>query len=809
VIEVNLSPPSTTRERDSLVGDLRAVRRMRHRRFAIVRALKKVVEVGVPVRDENALYALSGLRELCGWTADQRNILPAFNKVLINELRRLEDKDLGDAAIVLFGGATRHIGRDLSERRRAAAELLDVDEADFAQEEERILDIIAWRLQGVFWPTENRNRPIPSTLFLPIFASACFVAALITFGNNYAYRTMWIWLVRAILAATAIACAFIYARARNIRSLQASSKSRQLGPDVDFLPKGTAYSLQRRAGLDIPLTRLEAEVFALAITSPSILRSRVVESYQPEQRTLRQKVTVDIQIPGRILSSIEQSEPSLDRRLRIPFPVVVLPKGELNDNLKVRGADDSLVPSFSYREYLALVAGVLRMLLLKAYSIEHNASAVTPLAAPPLDTSRLPLEAIKAERIALQAVMQRGAHRRRRVNRQKDIVLEGTIESAVDGILSLGGQSANGDSESHAPSMMVLKLAAELVRKLSNHYAVVADAECNSAGRMLLSYERMVVPELEIAAFRRGQRARWLKGWLELMLGSRPVDLLLELDNAPTCQSYHLVTACPEGLYLREQELEGIDEYFSGHGRRQTLVPPYYRVRQRLGQPHAHFYARFFPTPKVIDGVREPLPDLKLSFYETPPGSQFRASVVSLSSFILIWIVGYALSRSAKLDHDIGTDAPTILLAFPAIIAAWLGFDNPARRLLEGTLGARISLIGSALAAILASGLFVIYRANVPILHGTFHPFPIYITFLGIQETSWAWLAAFSLINTAIATYAWLVRTWEFKYLASRKRAKVQDVSRLPWEDLPVHHDTPTAIAGSDERGPIRPMKVD
>ena len=563
----------------------------------------------------------------------------------------------------------------------------------------------------------------------------------------------WTDLALRLLAGIGVVlCAWFYTKESYVRELKHSSVRRTLGREVEFLPPRSALALQLRAGTVRPVEPLEAEIFALAIIEPASLRQRISERYEPGRRTLWQQVNAAIQIPGQLIdpegtidgpdgprgaSEEEAVEKAVkDRKVtfqslgQIPFPVVIPPKGYLNDELVILDSSGERLSCFSYSEYLLIVASVLRMLLLKAYNL-HNAD-------------QLPRKSRDAERKALACIMQRGAPSMQE------------IEKAVESIVNL---SIVTDENEPKCDSATLGIAGELVRKLSGRYAIVAPMECTPEGRMTFEYRRRIVPVLELGLNQNGIRLRWVLDRLSILLGARPVDLTVPLENAPTCQSFHVDIDCPEGLYLRNQQLPGIDEYLNRFDRQTATVPPYYRLRRRLGQPYAHLYARAFPAPR--EG--EVLPEFKVSFWEVPPGSLFRAAVVAVSTALLVWLVGWVLPRASNP----GTDVPAVILAFPAIAAAWLGFDEKRRRLLEGTLLSRLSLLLSATLALAASGLFMLNSAKLPLLHDSI-PFPITVSFLGIHEASWGILVCLSLINSLTIGYVCLLRTWEFRYLAAR-----------------------------------------
>ncbi|MET7707492.1 hypothetical protein [Micromonospora sp. NPDC005413] len=453
--------------------------------------------------------------------------------------------------------------------------------------------------------------------------------------------------------------------------------------------------------------------------------------------------------------------PSSPEQPVILFPVLVPRKGEMVDNLRVLAADGSDLPILSYRQYLQLVAQVLRTLL----DISHGHDI----------SQGRHLEAFEAERLALGAVMARADQ-----NGKYD------DDSGSQAIRTIVGSDAGSSVVNEA----ALVLASQLVKKLTSHYAVVAAVPCPPDGRFVVSYERMMTPVLELAPASNGI-LNWLKARARLIFGSRPVDFSITLDNACTTQSYHLIIDAQDGVFVGIQESPKLIDYFTAHwerlkeGRRRAAVkrrragenqdspspmpvaselntpPPYYRFRRRSGQRYAHFYTRFFPEPieKLRNGDR--VPDVRFRFYEVPPGSVFRAVITSSAAALLIWLIGFVASRKA----DPGTDVPAFLLVFPAVAAAWLGFDGQPRRLLEGTLAARISLMATVLCSIAASGLFMIYKAELPYLRwdNLFH-----MRILGIDSLAWTILTLVALLNAASITYIYLARTWEFMHLSSR-----------------------------------------
>ena len=427
-----------------------------------------------------------------------------------------------------------------------------------------------------------------------------------------------------------------------------------------------------------------------------------------------------------------------------------MPKGAFSDNFQVFGADGEHVSTLAYREYLQLVAGILRLFLRLAYGLTGPRGSQD---FPAGKSASADSDVRHLEHKALCEIVRRA-------------------DANVQVKALLGVSPVSKDAEDIAKLLekldvppgrkVFLNLAAELVRRLSLHYAMVASVQLPQSGRICIRYRRALIPELELAPDAEGQKIALVvravergKGWLRVLFSTRPVSVTVSLDNSWTCQSYHVWVNAPEGLYLARQKLVATDEYMNSLAKgAPTLL--HYRFRRRLGQSYAHFYGRFFPVP--IEGSRRP--KLQLDFFEVPPGSDFGAAVAAGAAFALIWLVGSVMSRTG----DPGTDAPAFLLLFPGVAASWLGFDAPTHRLFEGTLAARLSLVLTTVVSVAASGLFMAYEGGlswfvVP-MHG--------IAVLGVSQLWWAVLIAVSCLNTLYEGFRWWRLSWRFKYLASR-----------------------------------------
>jgi len=208
-----------------------------------------------------------------------------------------------------------------------------------------------------------------------------------------------------------------------------------------------------------------------------------------------------------------------------------------------------------------------------------------------------------------------------------------------------------------------------------------------------------------------------------------------------------------EGMYLREQKPIDYQETVKVFARN-APSQAHLHLRPRLGQHFGHFYARYFP-----EFAKGETPRVRFRFREVPPGSLIRAAVTAISSFALIWVVAYV-----SAFRDPNTDAPVLLLAFPAIAATWLGFESSSRNLLEGRLAARISLIVTVMTSLAASALFVIDKATPDaelVWAGG-------VSFLWIEEVKWSILLAVSFANAIYLAYLYWLSTYEFYYFLTR-----------------------------------------
>jgi hypothetical protein len=351
----------------------------------------------------------------------------------------------------------------------------------------------------------------------------------------------------------------------------------------------------------------------------------------------------------------------------------------------------------------------------------------------------------QAELDALTHIMSR----RDRAGEAPDLILNSNWHSVLDSVPLTDRKKTNAK-----------QWAIGFVRMLSSHYAIVAPVEFDSHGRGFIKYEQNIIPDLTLSKFDR----------LKVVLGARPIDLSLSLRAASTCQSFHLRVNGGDGIYVGEQQLVDASLTLSQMGVGAT-VPPHYRFRRRLGQAYAHFYCRVFPEPakvRLAGGVDERAeePQVRLKYFETPPGSLLRAAVSAVACLFLVWLVGVVSSR----NPDPGTDAPAFLLSLPALVAAWLGFDSPGRRLLEGTMAARSSLLVTVMTSIVASGVFMGHKALDA--EAGYRWFKLPTSIFWISDVSWLIINLVALLNVVLVIYLYVKRTAYYTYLISRPQGE-------------------------------------
>lgn len=471
--------------------------------------------------------------------------------------------------------------------------------------------------------------------------------------------------------------------------------------------------------------------YARSILYPSAQRARIVEEISPQKRTLRQRVSTILNV-----STSQVCETLL-------FAALTPVKGELQDDLKIY-VDDSPVATLTHREYLVLTCMVLEALLVPTQgSLDER------------ETKQLAGDTDAA----LRLMVRRG---------QIDAQSLKKMDEYADRIASLAGKAGGS-----------LLMAAALLRKLANNYAIVVEipprqdavATQRSVDKRNLSYERFIIPALQLAPRKKPLRA--LHDRLGALLGARPVQVRINVANAASTDSYHLFVMGPEGTYVGWQDMPDPGGIFRQPSVDEDLCEPYARLQRRKGQRYLHLYTRSIPE-SMADKL-----NVDIGFYEVPPGSMAGASLAAGASFVLIFIAALIMSRSSvTVPITLGSDFPALVLAFPAVAGALVGFETRTSSLVGGTLSSKASSFLTIILSLGASGLFMAQEAESassatrhPIKKITdlldFHLFGIK-NILGVETMWWQILTVVALFNLLYALYIWTARTASFYWLAYR-----------------------------------------
>ncbi|MEV6012612.1 hypothetical protein AB0M29_38210 [Streptomyces sp. NPDC051976] len=505
--------------------------------------------------------------------------------------------------------------------------------------------------------------------------------------------------------------------AGNLRVKSSTKPDKPQGSRAESEPEDEEIRQLRREGLQKKVSAEEARLFARAILKPKAMRERVTESYEANRRTLHQKVSINLRL--------DDDCRDYAKNQKVTLPLLVPEKGELLDDFRVFDTDGKPVRTMPYREYLATAAAVVH------YMLDETPAARQEGSRDQREDSR---EALwEMERSALRHIM------RPRFTLSPQVIEKAKQEMRTK-IERLGINNQT-------------KPVLSLIERLTTHYVVLACVDVPDDGQLTVTYERTVIPSQQENTKAAGPRLKRLIG---VFLGARPMYVSVPLGNAWSAQSYHLQVAGPEGLYLSHQSIEPDDNsLYAGDG-------AYATFRRRLGQRYGHFYSRSLAVPEG----RGTSPKARFTFYETPPGSDFQATVAAVSTFLLLWIIGFVVSNAHPADDVLGSDAPVLLLAFPGVAASWVGYESQPG-LLSRSLSALLSLMGTVAFSITGSALFMLY-------HGRIHPeifehkIPGGLAVLGVDKIWWGGLIVFSLANAMMISYRWIVRSRMYSRLASR-----------------------------------------
>lgn len=387
------------------------------------------------------------------------------------------------------------------------------------------------------------------------------------------------------------------------------------------------------------------------------------------------------------------------------LPITLARKGTLFDDLQIMTEDGGECPSLSYSEYLSLVATVLRQLIALA-----NEDA--------FDEYTRHLEDELLEYISDRA--------------PKNSSDASSARKLLSRLQTLTGKSAAG------------RLSVNLANKLIFQYPIVVPVPPSGATAgwiVLRTVQRRLLP-LDSPNWRWLVPMPWLLDRARKLLGVRPSAFNVSLETAILTSSYHLEFMGPPGTYLARQEVTGID----AGGR------SYIRMRRRLGQRYAHLYMREASRRKVRQVLDA---RLRMHFFERMPGSMGPASVSAVSAFVLLCI-------ASSLDNAGGGqrgDIIAVLLAFPGIVAAWIGLERPGGPI-GGSMAARLSSLLTVLATLIGTASYF----------GVITDGADWISELsiGYAKGNWVIIVGIAALNAIWTSYSWIRRSYEYSAILGR-----------------------------------------
>ncbi|SNT32214.1 hypothetical protein SAMN05421812_104479 [Asanoa hainanensis] len=350
----------------------------------------------------------------------------------------------------------------------------------------------------------NKRRLSLFTAFCVMLAFGAAIAALSTKLVRHVNGGFHEGIVRGACAVAAGVLGVIVFRRlkRNLAGASDADNTAAMQPSIDYL-----QSLQARAAdhLEDVYTKEAVVTFISLITARARHRSRVIESIDLEERIATQHVSIEYNLP---LVADDKGESRF-------IPLLLPPKGQLVDNLKITDASGKPLTDLSFEESTQLVAAGLRILMLEAAALQAGSKT---------GVGQLTEKVRALELILLGQLARRGA------------VGQGEAKRLLDKAFKDYGDSITGEGVDELR---------RYVDALTSTYPIVAVVPTGSISsrRVLLRYERTLIP----AALNRGGL-----GWVRVILGLRPNKIVVPSSSALTAGSFHLYVAGPPSMYVLE-----------------------------------------------------------------------------------------------------------------------------------------------------------------------------------------------------------------------------------------------------------------
>ena len=296
---------------------------------------------------------------------------------------------------------------------------------------------------------------------------------------------------------------------------------------------------------------------------------------------------------------------------------------------------------------------------------------------------------------------------------------------------------------------------------VSTNYVVVAELPRRS--RYQLTYTQNAPVFTRTAKTSEGPTRRLL-GWLRYLNVSHdavPTNLEVSMEQAKSCGGLHVAIRVPIRMHVASIWFVEEDGLAVPKIRKlkHNLHVPHFR-RSGLGTSEGYFYCRNIsekPRPRL---------QLRMSIYETPPGSMGRASLVAFACTVAVlgqW--AYTASRGTEQS---GPGLAAVTIAAIPIAAAQYAWVGGRRSDVVPTLLSRMSSLVSLLVILAGAALTARYSST---FEGTNHSAGWRDDLHMVMSTyPWSWQLLFyaSLFNFALTATIMLCRLRRWHYLISR-----------------------------------------
>lgn len=475
---------------------------------------------------------------------------------------------------------------------------------------------------------------------------------------------------------------------------------------------------------------IEILFFARALARPNKTFTRIKETVTPLTRAhdVKSRYWLDVPVGAARMETVR-------------VPVLVPRKGTLYDDMRITNADGAELPTLSFPQSAQYCLSIIHEIAVSLDEDKYRrylSEFETALASYVFGYPQLDKEA------------------------SKDWLLErerwlGKLQGSL-------GESAE--------AALVVQMASLLI----SSYVIVACVPVGSNWQPAVLadsvdvdqppfYRQLVIDTSHRHVLPSKKSSGWWLSWVVDLLaratGLRPLAFEYPMDRAAQAQSYHLEFFGPDGTYLFRQGFPKrfLSKHFS-----------YHIFRRRLGQRYAHLYCR-----GASDHVRGQ--KVRFTYRERPPGSLGTAAATAIGAFIVIALAAAHFSGGGSDDTD---GIFSLLLAFPAVTAAWLGMDRPSM-LFGGSPVARlaniVTLLVSTLAVVCSLGLHADGPIAVLLRTATriaVQVFPEWLVSAILQarileiDPAWTVLVVFSGCTAILLIYLWLSEAFMYTRFVRR-----------------------------------------